>query len=252
MNRDEFRKQLGQLQEILGGGLACYTAWKRLALHDPGRVSWSLQEQNEVLGRFRGFITPVAYALHHTALMEFAKLFDTHGRAVSLTNLLAAARQDASFTPHGDATEISKQLRKSKRIRAQLKLMRDQRLAHVDAAPLPVGPIRNTELDELVDDVKSVFGSLWTAYDGGVVSWDYWLRTADEHTIATLQVLRKEIECVQKRREDEMVRIGLEETRRRQAVLGHRLNTEELRSVGQSFGLTDEEMQLIEEQYGSS
>ena len=255
MNRDEFGKRLGRLQEVLGGGLACYTAWKRLALHDPSKVSWSLEEQNEVFGRYRGFITPVAYALHHTALMEFAKLFDIDRRAVSLTNLLAVARQDTSVIPHAgesDVRKISAQLRQSARIRARLKRMRDQQLAHVDAEPVPVGPIRNTELDELVDDVKAAFSFLWMAHNGGTVSWEYWLRTADEHTIATLHVLRKEIERVQKRREDEMVRIGLEETRRRQTVIGRRLSTEELRSIGQSFGLTGQEVQRVEEQYSSN
>jgi hypothetical protein len=64
-------------------------------------------------------------------------------------------------------------------------------------------------------------------------------------------VLLEEIRRKQKQHDDEMVSIGLEETRRREKVMERRLDSEELWSIKQSFGLTDEQMQRIEEQYAS-
>ena len=255
MRHNEFRKRLDRLHEVLLRGLAYYTVWKRLRFHDPSKVSWSLEEQNEVLGRFRGFITPVAQALHDMALMEFAKMFDTDPRTASLRNLLSAARQDPTLVPRasaGDVDKASAQFRHSKRILTALERKRNQQLAHVDVEPLPVGPIRNTELDNLAEDVKSTFNFLSTAHDGRAVSWEYSLQTADRDTRAILRILREEIGRVQKEYEEEMVRIVLEEIRREQVLIGRRLNSEELRSKKQSFGVTDEQMQRIEEQYGSS
>ena len=49
-----------------------------------------------------------------------------------------------------------------------------------------------------------------------------------------------------------MVHIGLDEIRHRERLLGRQLDREEIRSIKQSYGLTDGQMQRIEEQYGSS
>jgi hypothetical protein len=255
MRHNEFRKRLDRLREVLGRGLLYYTVWKNLSLHDTSKVSWSLEEQNEVLGRFYGFTTPVTLALLDMARLEFAKVFDKDPKTASLWNLLRAARQDPTLIPRGSAVDVDKasaQFRGSKRILSSLERIRNQRLAHVDAEPLPVGPIRNTELDKLVDDVKSAFNFLSTAHDGRVVSWDYSVETADWGTTEVLRVLIEEVKRKQKQHDEEMVRIGLEEIQRREAVMGRRLDSEELWSIKQSFGLTDEQMRLVEEQHGAS
>jgi hypothetical protein len=192
MKPEEFRKRLDRLQGVLRRGLAFYTVWKRLRLHDPSEVSWSLEEANEVAGRYRGFFTPVALALRDMALMEFAKLFDTDRRTASLTNLLAAAQQEPSLIPNasaGDVDKVSAQLRRSKRILTGLKRKRDQEMAHIDAEPLPVDPILSADFDKLVDDVKSAFSFLW-AHSGRDVSWDE--PTTDWHTTEMLRALVEE------------------------------------------------------------
>lgn len=255
MTRDEFRKRLDRLHEVLFRGLLYYTVWKNLSLHDPSKVSWSLEEQNEVFGRFPGVITPVAQALHDMALMEFAKLFDTNRRTASLINLLSAARQDPSLIPRasaGDMDEVSARLQQSEPMLTRLKRKRDQELAHVYPQPLRVGPIRNTEFDTLVDDVKSAFNFLSTAHDGRFLSWEHSLRTADDHTTQILGILREEMGRKQKECQEELVRIGLEAIRSQQTLIGRRLNRGELLSIKQSYAFTDEVMQRIEEQYGSS
>ena len=255
MKDDEFRKRLDRLHEVLFRGLLYYTVWKDLLLYDPTKVSWSLQEQNKVLGRFLGFFTPVALALHDMALMEFAKLFDTKRRTTSLVNLLSAAQQDPRLIPGastGDVAKVSAQLQQNQPILIRLKRMRNQQLAHVYLQPVAVGPIRNTEFDKLVEDAKSAFNSLSTAHDGRFVSWEYPLQTADRGAREILRILREEMGRKQKEHQQEMVRIGLEAIRSQQTLVGRRLNGGELLSIKQSYGLTDREMQLIEKQYGSS
>ena len=255
MRHDEFRKRLDQLQEVLTRGLAYYAVWKNLRLHDASKVSWSLEEQNQVLGRFRGFFTPVGFALLDMALMEFAKVSDADPRTASLANLLRAARQDSSLIPRasaGDMDKVSAQLRQSKGILTGLKRKRNQQLAHVDVQPVPVDPILSTEFDKLLDDVKSAFNVLSTAHDGRVVSWRPCLRTTDEHTTEVVRILREEMGRKQKEYQEEIVRIVLGEIRHQEMLVGRRLDSGELRSIKQSYGLTDEQMQRIEEQYGSS
>lgn len=255
MTREEFRKRLDQLHEVISRGVAYYTVWKNLALHDPTRVSWSLPEQNEVLGRFRGFFTPVALALLDMALMQFWKVFDTHPTTASLTNLRGAARVDPSLIPRASVADLDKvwaQLRQSKRILTGLERKRDQYLAHADVAPLPVDPIPNAELEKLLDDVRSAFNFLSTAHDGRFVSWEYSLRQVEGNTGEILRILREEMRRNQKKHQEEMVRIGLEAVRGDEKLIGRRLDGEEMRSIKQSYGLTDEQMRRVEEQYNSS
>lgn len=255
MRDEEFRERLGRLQEVLSRGLLYYGVWKNLVLHDPSKVSWSLEEQNKVLGRYHGFFTPVALALRDMALMEFSKAFDKRGRTASLRNLLRTAKQNATLIPHageGDMDEVCARLEASEPVLMRLKKMRDQQLAHAYPEPLSAGPIRNTDLDKLADDAVSAFNLLAKAHDDRFVSWEYALRTTEQGTTAILRILREEIASRQKQHDDEMVRIGLEEARHREAVMGRRLDGEELWSVKQSFGLTDEQMQRIEERYGSA
>ena len=47
-----------------------------------------------------------------------------------------------------------------------------------------------------------------------------------------------------------MVRIVLEDIRRQEKLIDRPLNQEEMQSVKQSYGLTEEQRQRIEEEYG--
>jgi len=49
-----------------------------------------------------------------------------------------------------------------------------------------------------------------------------------------------------------MVRIVLEQIRRSEMLAGRRLSKEEVRSVKQSYGLTEEEMHRVQEERGST
>ena len=192
MTRNEFRKRLDQLREVITRGLAYYTVWSKLRLHDKAGVSWSLEQQNKVLGRFRGFFSPVALALMDMALMQFAKAFDADSRTASLPVLLSAAQKDpslASGKPSAELSRISMQLQENSGTLSALKQMRNQQLAHVDSNPLSVGPLMSQNIESLAEDVKSAFNWLSTAHDGNVTDWDFLLRTSGQHTTDVLNIL---------------------------------------------------------------
>ncbi len=196
MTRAEFRKRLGQLREVITFGLYCYTAWENLRFYKEGEVSWSLEEQNEVFDRFRGFLTPVGFALLNMALMQFAKVFDTDPRTASLSNLLRAARQDASLVSGHTSAEVNivfSQFRQSKRILTGLKRMRDQQLAHVDVNLAPVDPLPKAELDALVERVMSAFNWLSIAHGGHWGSWELSTQEVEWQTSRIVGILVEEL-----------------------------------------------------------
>jgi hypothetical protein len=255
MTRAEFRKRLDQLREVITRGLYYYAVWTNLLLHDQGRVSWSLEEQNRVLRRFRGFFTPVGFALLDMTLIQFAKVFDPHSKAVSLWNLLGAARRDPSLVPGHTSEEVDavrRQFRQNRKTLTALKRWRDQHLAHVDAEPEPVDPILKRHFDDLVEHVVSAFKWLSTAHDGNVTIWDYSVQNVGRHTTDVLAILGEEVERKQKEYREEMVRIVLEEIRSREMLLGRPLGKEEMRSLMHSYGLTEEEMRRIHEERGTT
>jgi len=130
--------------------------------------------------------------------------------------------------------------------------MRNQQLAHVDANPAPVDRLLTAEFDGLVEHVESAFNWLSRAHDGRLFSWEQSLRDVERHTTDVLGILREEMERKQKEHQEEMVRIVLEAIRSREMLLGWPLDKEEMRSLIQSYGLTEEQMHRIEEERGLS
>ncbi len=254
MTPQEYGKRLEALREVITRGLSYYAVWKMLRLRDADNVSWSLEEQNQILGRFRGFLSPVVFALLDMALMQFAKAFDTDRRTASLTNLLAAARRDTSLVPGVSVSDLratSREISQHKRMLISLKRKRDQDLSHIDASPAPVDPLLTAEFDKLVESVKSAFNTLSTGHAQGFFSWDHMLSESQRHTTEVVQALLGQIERDRQKYDDEMVLIGLDEARRAEEMLGHRLDKETLGSAIGTFGLTKEQMQRIEKEYNS-
>lgn len=124
----EFKRHLEQLQEVIMSGLSFYAIWNKLRLHNEKEVSWSLDRQNQILGRWNGFFTPVGIGLQRMAMLEFAKVFDGHKGTASLTNLLKKAEQDSSLIPHAqqnDLKDISDRLRQAKATRETIRKLRN-------------------------------------------------------------------------------------------------------------------------------
>lgn len=251
MTQDEFRKRLEQLKEVITRGLSYYLVWKKLILRDAENVSWTLEQQNQLLGRYRGFFSPVCFALLDMALMQFAKMFDTDARTASLTNLLQAARKDSGLVPYAsesDLGKISSQLKKSTTLLKTLKRKRDQDLSHVDANPTLGEPLPTKEFDKLADMVKSAFNTL----SPGHTSWEHLLKTCEGHTVQVTEILLADMERSRQAHDEEMVGIALDEVRRREAEIGVKLNRESVHSVIQSLGLSKEQMQRVEKVHSSA
>ena len=196
MTRAEFRKRLEQLREVIARGSAYWAVSKKLRYREEGKVSWSVEEQDKILGRFRGFFTPVALAVLDMAFLELNKVFDTDCKAASLWNLLGAARQDTSLvsdrTP-ADVAAVSRQFRQSRKMLTALKRRRDQQLAHVDADPAPVDPLLVKEFDRLLENVRSAFSWLSTAHYGRPVSWEWLIPEVEADTSGVMGALLEEL-----------------------------------------------------------
>ena len=242
--RAHFKQRLDQLQEVIMGGLACYAVWNKLRLHDPADVPWSLERQNQVLGRWRGLFTPAGAALQQMALLEFAKVFDTDRRTASLVVLLEEARNDMSLVPHGTASDldgVSARLKQAEHTLDTIKTLRNRRLAHSDARPQSLPPLMNSSIDNLAEDIKYAFNRLSSVHDRNVFSWDYAIRTSVEHTVDVLSILLKEIDRKREEFDDKMVDIALGETERIKLASGGPLQEDEVEYVVDQFNLTDEQ-----------
>jgi hypothetical protein len=196
MTPAQFRKRLEQLREVIARGSACWAISKKLRYREEGKVSWSLEEQNKILGEFQGFFTPVALAVLDMAFLELNKVFDTDSKAASLWNLLGSARRDTSLVPGRTSAEVNavrRQFRQSERILKVVKRRRDQQLAHMDANPAPVDPLLVKEFDRLLEEVRSAFIWLSTAHYGRPVSWEWLIPEVEADTSRVMGALLEEL-----------------------------------------------------------
>ena len=249
----QFKQHLKQLQEVITSGLSFYAVWNKLRLHDEKEVSWSLDRQNQILGRWNGFFTPVGIGLQRMAMLEFAKVFDRHTRAVSLTNLLKEAKQDSSLIPHAqqnDLTDISHRLRQADAAIETIRKLRNQKLAHADARPHPLPPLMSHQMDSLIEDIKFAFNRLSVAHDQSVYSWDFALDGTGRDTTAMLRLLLKEIERREIEHDDRMVEIVVGHIEGMETTLGRSLDDEEIASVARGFSLTPEQDRRVRETRG--
>lgn len=250
MTGKEFKHQLDKLREVILSGLAFYTVWSTLSLYDPADTKWSIDEQNQVLGRWRGFFTPAGLALQRMAFIELAKVFDDDSKTASLRTLLNEARREPSLVPHatsGDLAAISAKLRHGKATLAALKKLRNQRLAHADQNPDPVPPPTVKTIEGLAEDIKDAFNRLSAAHDRSIQGWGFPLETCEEHTKSILATLLMETKRRQKELDDNMVAIVLNHIDNMKLVLERPLTAEELDSVVRQFGLSGDRERRVRE-----
>jgi hypothetical protein len=93
MYHQEFTKHLHTLRDIISNGVGYFSVWYTLANLN--------EEEAHALNRYRGFFIPARASVRDMALLQFAKVFDRHRKAVSLRNLLSVAKdKPALFIPH--------------------------------------------------------------------------------------------------------------------------------------------------------
>lgn len=196
MTSAEFGKRLDQLMKIITAGLIYYAAWINIRLHDADKVTWTLEEQNEALGRFGRFLTPVASALNSMALMQFAKAFDPDPRTASLTILLGAAQRTPSLVPGrtaADLAAVSGQIKQSERIIKKLTRVRNQSLAHADASPKPVAGLIKRDFDTLIEHTKSTFDCLSIGHREASIAWDYPVQNMERDASEVMGILVEKV-----------------------------------------------------------
>jgi len=200
MNRDEFARQLNELQREIFRAIVSYEV--RLAL-------WETPQVANILNRYRGFFIPVRDALFRTMVMGFAKVFDRDSRTMSLKNLMKVAKKDVSnLVPsmtREKIEELQQRLSQHDAVLEAIKQMRDQHFAHLDAAPDPRLPLIKGDVDRMVETLKDVFNQLSQGHDGSVYSWSYQTRRSEWETSEILRILSEDAQA-QKAKADALMR----------------------------------------------
>ena len=189
MNRNEFKRQLDELQQQIFRAIVSYQV--RLAL-------WETPQVVDILNRYRGFFIPVRDALYETWVMGFAKVFDSDRRTMSLKNLMKMAKEDVvNLVPNmteKKINELEQRLSQHDATLTAIKRLRDQYFAHLDAKPEPKLPLIKGDVDQLVKTLEDVFNQLSVGYDRSLYSWSYQADWSERETKEILRVLSEYVQ----------------------------------------------------------
>ena len=184
MNRNEFKRQLDELQRQIFYAIVSYHV--RLAL-------WETPEVVAILNSYSGFFIPVRDALYGTWVMGFAKVFDRDSRTMSLKNLMKVAKEDvADLAPNMTRKridELEQRLSQHNATLKAIKRLRDQYLTHLDAAPEPKLPLIKKDVDQMIETLEDVFNQLSQGHDGSGYSWSYQANRSARQTSEILRIL---------------------------------------------------------------
>jgi len=188
MESPEFKRQLVELRKIIADGIAYFSAWRGLRVGD--------EDSAQALNRYRGLFLPAQIALQSQTLMQFAKVFDKHPKAISLRNLLTVANENRqSLIPHAtekDLQDIEQKIDNSESLLRRLWRYRSTRLAHHDAIVAGDTSLPYGEVNKLVDEVKSMYNLLTKGHDRSFTSFEQLARDAERHTSEVVRIMREE------------------------------------------------------------
>ena len=186
MDREEFKQQLGELQNIIIDGVAYFSAWRVLANLD--------QDQARGLDRYRGFFLPARNALLWMALMQFAKVFDNDRKTVSFTNLFAAAKVNPKrLMPHATSEslqQIDEKVSANRDLLRRLVNLRNKRIAHHDRIMAGDVSVPYGQMRDLTEDVKSMYNLLSAAHERSMTMFGTVAEDADQHTSEVVRIMR--------------------------------------------------------------
>ena len=150
----------------------------------------------QALNRYRGFFLPARNAMRASSLMQLAKIFDKDERTISLRNLLIAAQNNPiELTPHitnEDLTYIENKIEENESILEDIKLIRDQRLAHWDSIVTNDSELLIDNIKILLEDVKSMYNILRYGHEGIPYNYTKLIRTTKCHTSQIFRFMCKE------------------------------------------------------------
>lgn len=190
MTTEDFSRQLNELGSVIYDGIAYFSAWQGLMVED--------EDSAHALNHYGGFFLYARNALLGMAFMQFTKVFDRDPRTVSLRNLLAKAKADGGLlTPHATAEEleeIERQVGAKDAVLDRLKRLRNQRIAHHDAITPGDRSVLFGEVQELVEDIKSMYNSIQRGHDRSVTWFERLTDEVDRHTAQVVGIMRQERE----------------------------------------------------------
>ena len=183
MDREEFARRRKELMGTILSASTKYALWLEL---------WPTEERVGILNHYLGFFGPVRHALYATMLMEFAKLFDTDQRTISLRNLFQIGRADSeNLLPHAAPVELenlAQRFAENGSVLESLKRKRNQQLAHLDSNPMEALLIKG-EFDLFVENVKENFNTLSAMHDTRAYIWSRQLQRSASDAGELLRVL---------------------------------------------------------------
>ena len=195
MTPEDFKRQLEELQAVIGDAVSYFSAWR--GLMDVN------EESAMALNRYKGFFTPSRNALLGLALLQLAKVFDFDRRTVSFRNLLAAAKNDPeNLTPYATQAQLEQielQISSKAAVLERLKRLRDQRVAHYDSNAPERPSVPYEEVYGLVEEIKTMYNSLRVGHDRSVTAFDALARDAELHTSQVVRMMCDEKERVRRR-----------------------------------------------------
>lgn len=187
MRPEEFTRQLDELQNFIGHGIAYFSAWHSLTPKD--------KTSSDALNRYNSFFSTAHNALLWAALMQLAKTFDPDRRTISLRSLLTAAKNDRkNLTPHSteeDLLDIERRIDDNEKLLGKLKRLRDQRLAHYDSTISEVS-LNYREVKKLVKEIETLYNRLRSGHDGQHTAFRLLAREVKWHTSKVVGIMRKE------------------------------------------------------------
>ena len=188
MERDEFKRRLDELGNIISDGFSYFAVWRGLNIGDADTVS--------ALNAYRGFFVPIKNGLLWMSIMQFAKVFDKNPRTVSLPNLLEVARAErATLLPHitdKDIDNINQALQENTNALEGIKRLRDQRIAHHDAIPDSEKALLYGEMNKLTEAVIVMYNTISQGHNRSTTSLDLLTRTAELHTNQVVELILRE------------------------------------------------------------
>lgn len=184
MEKDEFKKKLGEVESSVYKAVLYYTVWSAI---------WPKEETLQVNNKYRDFFGPVRGSLFEIMLVHLSEVLDTATSQSSLLTLLQTAIQDPqTVAPLTDSNEISEMLSQTEKDLStleKLKKVKDQHLTNFDARPLEDQTVRKGEVDNLAKSVQTNFSRLFFLHDGSRHTWSPHIQYSGWTTSAMINVL---------------------------------------------------------------
>ncbi len=172
---------------------------------------WPTPERVDILNRFLGFFGLVRQAVIDAAFLSYAKAYDSDSRTASICVLLDAAKATPSIlapnATDGELDALETLVRSNDRILGNLRRLRNQRLAHMDASPSGDMSLEKGKLDRLVEDTECAFNALSRMHDRSTTLFLMQVGDTEHHTRQVVETLQK-AEDARRKRSDAGVRIA--------------------------------------------